>query len=126
LFDFPGSQPKSKRGPKPKKGKRQTKLSERLEDPETNWQKLKLTLYGKEHLIEFITGVSLWHTPGQDPVPVRWVLVRCPEDSFEPAAFFCSETHISAKQIVIWFSLRWNIEVTFEELRAFLGFGMCQ
>jgi hypothetical protein len=122
LFDFPGSQPKSKRGPKPKKGKRQTKLSERLEDPETNWQKLKLTLYGKEHLIEFITGVSLWHTPGQDPVPVRWVLVRCPEDSFEPAAFFCSETHISAKQIVIWFSLRWNIEVTFEELRAFLGF----
>jgi hypothetical protein len=122
LFDFPAPQPKSKRGPKPKKGTRQTQLSQRLEDPETNWKKLKVILYGKEHFIEFITGISLWHTPGQDPVVIRWVLVRCPEDSFEPAAFFCSDTFISAKQIIVWFALRWNIEVTFEELRAFLGF----
>ena len=122
LFDFPAPQPKSKRGPKPKKGARQTQLSHRLADPETDWKKLKIMLYGKEHFIEFVTGISLWHTPGQDPVPLRWVLVRCPEDSFEPAAFFCSDTHISAKQIVVWFAWRWNIEVTFEELRAFLGF----
>jgi len=122
LFDFPGSQPKHKRGPKPKKGERQTKLSQRLEDPQTDWKKLKIILYGKEHIIEFITGVSLWHTPGQDPAPLRWVLVRCPDESFDPVAIFCSDLHISAKQIVVWFSLRWNIEVTFEELRAFLGF----
>ena len=102
LFDFPGPQSKSKRGPKPKKGERQTKLSQRLEDPETNWQKLKVMLYGKEHLIEFITSVSLWHTPGQDPVPLRWVLVRCPNESFEPAAFFCSsaDSALDVKSIV--------------------------
>jgi len=122
LFDFPAPQPKRKRGPKPKKGARQTQLSQRLEDPETNWKKLKVLLYGKEHFIEFIAGTSLWHTPGQDPVAIRWVLVRCPEDSFEPAAFFCSDTHSPVQQIVVWFALRWNIEVTFEELRAFLGF----
>jgi hypothetical protein len=29
---------------------------------------------------------------------------------------------VSAKPIILWASLRWNIEVTFEELRAFLGF----
>jgi hypothetical protein len=122
LFDFPKPQPASKRGPKPKKGERQIKLSERLEDPDTKWQKLELVLYGKEHLVEFITGVSLWHTPGQDPVPLRWVLVRCTEDSFPPSAFFCSDPKVSAKQIILWASWRWNIEVTFEELRAFLGF----
>jgi hypothetical protein len=122
LFDFPKPQSKSKRGPKPKKGDRQTKLSQRLEDPETKWQELELVLYGKEHLLEFISGVSLWHTPGQDPVPLRWVLVRCPEESFQPSAFFCSDPKVSAKQIILWASLRWNIEVTFEELRAFLGF----
>ena len=122
LFDFPEPQPKSKRGPKPKKGNRQAKLSQRLEDPETKWQELKIVLYGKEHLIEFITGVSLWHTPGQDPVPLRWVLVQCSEESFQPSAYFCSDMHVSAKQIILWASLRWNIEVTFEELRAFLGF----
>ena len=122
LFGFPSPQPKSKRGPKPKKGARQLQLAQRLEDPETNWQTLKLMLYGKQHLIEFISGTSLWHTPGQEPVALRWVLVRCPQDSFKPAAFFCSDTHISAKQIIVCFALRWNIEVTFEELRAFLGF----
>ena len=68
------------------------------------------------------TDISLWHTPGQDPVVLRWVLVRCPDDSFEPAAFFCSDTNMFAKQIIICFALRWNIEITFEELRAFLGF----
>jgi len=122
LFNFPLPQPKSKRGPKPKKGVRQTQLSQRLEDLETNWKKLKVILYGKEHLIEFITDISLWHSPGHDPVAIRWVLVRCPEDSFEPAAFFCSDTHISARHIITCFALRWNIEVSFEELRAFLGF----
>jgi hypothetical protein len=122
LFDFPAPQPKSKRGPKPKKGARQVQLAQRLEDPETNWKTLKVILYGKEHAIEFLTGISLWHTPGQDPVAIRWVLARCPDDSFKPAAFFCSDTHISAKQLIICFALRWNIEVSFEELRAFLGF----
>jgi hypothetical protein len=97
LFDFPEPQPKSKRGPKPKKGDRQIKLSQRLEDPETKWQELKLLLYGKELLIEFISGVSLWHTPGQDPVPLRWVLVRCSEESFKPSAYFGSDSHVSAK-----------------------------
>lgn len=122
LFDFPSPQPKSKRGPKPKKGARQVQLAQRLEDPDTDWKTLKLMLYGKEHTLEFISGSSLWHTPGQDPVAIRWVLVRCPQDSFDPAAFFCSDTLASAKQIIVWFALRWNIEVTFEELRAFLGF----
>jgi len=122
LFDFPAPQPKSKRGPKPKKGTRQVQLAQHLQDPDTDWKTLKLMLYGKEHAIEFISAISLWHTPGQDPVTLRWVLVRCPQDSFEPAAFFCSDTHISARQIIVCFALRWNIEVTFEELRAFLGF----
>lgn len=122
LFDFPAPQPKSKRGPKSKKGAHQTQLSQRLEDPQTHWNKLKVLLYGKEHFIEFISDISLWHTPGQDPVAIRWVLVRCPEDSFEPAAFFCSDANISPKQIIVWFAWRWNIEVIFEELRACLGF----
>ena len=34
-----------------------------------------------------------------------------------------SDPKVSAQQIVQWFILRWNIEVTFEEVRAFLGFG---
>jgi hypothetical protein len=123
LFDFSGPQPKGKRGPKPKKGARQPKLASRLTNPKTRWQPLKIPWYGgEEKVIEIVTGKSLWHRRGMDPVPIRWVLIRCPEDSFKPEAIFCSDPNVSAAQIISWFIARWNIEVTFEEMRAHLGF----
>ena len=60
---------------------------------------------------------------GLDPVPIRWVLVRCPDDpKFQPLALFSSNQDTSAQDIVQCFVLRWNIEVTFEEVRRHLGF----
>ena len=123
LHDFPGPQPKDKRGPKPKKGARLPNLAAVLADPKTCWQKLKVLWYGAEEKeIEMVSGVCLWYRQGLTPVPIRWVLLRCPEDSFKPQAFFCSDPQVPAAQIIAWFIARWNIEVTFEELRAHLGF----
>jgi hypothetical protein len=123
LHGFPGPQPKGKPGPKPKKGARQPSLAARLVDAKTRWRTMQMAWYGSdEKEIEFVTGVSLWYRRGFDPVPLRWVLVRCPQGSFKARAFFCSDTHVSARQILTQFIARWNIEVTFEELRAHLGF----
>jgi hypothetical protein len=124
LFDPPGEQPKSKRGVKPKKGERQPKFDQRLEDPETQWTSTELTWYGGEkRTLEIATGTSLWHRKGLDPAPIRWVLMRDPhDDKFNPAALFSSNPDSTAKDIVQWFVLRWNIEVTFEEVRMHLGF----
>jgi len=123
LFDPPGPRPKGKRGPNPKKGPRQPTLAARLADPTTQWQEMTVTWYGGvEKTLEFISGTSLWHRKGFAPVALRWVLVRCPEDSFKPVAYFCSDPSVTAKQIITWFIGRWNIEVTFEEVRAHLGF----
>ncbi len=66
--------------------------------------------------------MSLWYHRGSPPVPIRWVLVRCPQNSFKPAAFFCSDVAVSAQDILAWVIARWNIEVAFEELRANFGF----
>ena len=124
LFDAPEPQPKSKRGPKPKKGARQPALQQRLGDPNTLWTKLKVNWYGSEKKeIEYCSGTSLWHRVGLSPVPVRWVIVRYQEkNKTKHAAFFSSSQTVSAQQIVEWFVQRWNIEVTFEEIRAHLGF----
>lgn len=71
--------------------------------------------------------VYLCGTPQARTLSLRWSLVRGLEDSFRPAAFFCSNTRASAEQIIVWFYLRRNIEITFEELRACLGFDtQCQ
>ena len=124
----PAPQPKSKRGPKPKKGAKQPTLAERLADSTTVWQPLTVAWYGGvTRKIEYTTGTALWHHRGLEPVPLRWVLVRCPADTpkkeqFKPIGLFSSEPTLSAERIIQLYIARWNIEITFEELRAFLGF----
>jgi hypothetical protein len=123
LHAFPGPQPKGKRGPKPKKGARLPNLAAVLADAKTRWQKRKVLWYGgEEKEIEIVTDVCLWYRRGLAPVPIRWVLLRCPKDSFKPYALFCSAPQVPAEKTIAWFVARWNIEVTFEELRAHLGF----
>jgi hypothetical protein len=123
LHDFPGPQPKGKHGRKPKKGARLPNLAQRLADPITNWRTLTIPWYGgADKEVEIATGVCLWYRRGRDPVPIRWVLIRCPEQSFKPQAIFCSDPQVLARQILVWFIARWSIEVTFAELRAHLGF----
>ena len=122
LHDWPGPQPKGKRGPKPKKGERQPGLKSRLTDPATVWQTLTIDWYqGKQRTLEIATGLALWYTPGQDPLPLRWVLVRDPAGKLSPAAFFATDLTATPEQILAWIIMRWGIEVTFEEARAHLG-----
>ena len=126
LHDPPAPQPPGKRGPKPLKGPRQPALAARLTAPETGWEPLTLSWYGGvPRTVEVATGTALWYTQGWEPAPLRWVLVRCPPDEkqrFAPTAYFCSDPSVTPAQLLTWFISRWNIEVTFAELRAHLGF----
>ncbi len=124
LFDKPPEQPAGKRGPKPKKGTRQPSLEKRLKAKDTKWTKLSIPWYGgKKYVLEFVSGTSLWHTSGFDPLPIRWVLVRDPAGKYEATAFLCTDLLATPLQILRWFILRWNVEVTFQEANAHLGFG---
>jgi len=122
LYDWPGPQPKGKRGPKPKKGLRQPSLKARLQDPTTVWRTLTLDWYhGERRTLDLTTGTALWYTRGQDPLPLRWVLVRDPLGKLLPAAFFVTDLAATPEQLLAWVVMRWGIEVTFEEARAHLG-----
>jgi hypothetical protein len=122
LHALPGPQPKSKRGPKPKKGKRLPSLTQVLVHPTTKWTEQLIDWYGsQQRQIAFVTGTALWYTPGFDPLPIRWVLVRDPLGEFKPAAFFATDQAADPAQILSWFIMRWGLEVTFEEARAHLG-----
>jgi len=118
----PAPQPASKPGPKPKKGQRLPSLQAVLDNPKTRWQRCKIAWYGgKQRDIEMVTGTALWYTPGYDPLPLRWVLVRDPLGQFEATAFFATDQAIDPLQILAWFIMRWGLEVTFQEARAHLG-----
>ena len=113
----------SKYGPPPKKGPQEPALARRLADPATPWQALTLPWYGgAPKAVQVLVGRSLWSRSGVCPVPVGWVLVRCPADAhFKPGAFFCSDPSLGPAEVLGFYLLRWNIEVTFEEVRAHLG-----
>lgn len=123
LHDEPAPQPQGKRGRKPLKGERQPSLKQRLADPNTEWRTVEVIGYGGEpQSIEVITGVSLWYVSGHAPVPLRWVLVKGKGDADRGAAFFSTDQDATPEQIVGCYAQRWNIEVFFEEVRAWLGF----
>lgn len=123
LHQPPGPQPKSKPGPKPKKGVRLPTPQAYLDDPTTPWVEQDVNWYGgQRQRVEIATGQCLWYRRGLDPAPIRWVLVRCPDETFDPIPLLCADPEVAASQIVEWFVMRWNIEVTFEEIRAQLGF----
>src|SRR5262249_13773121 len=78
--------------------------------------------YGRtKRTIELATGTAVWYHSGLPVVPLRWVLIRDPLGKFEPQALLSTDQSLSAQQIVEWFVLRWQLEVTFEECRAHLG-----
>lgn len=52
---------------------------------------------------------------------VRIVLVKTPNGKNIAETFFSMDVNNSPLQIINWFVLRWNIEVTFEETRSHLG-----
>jgi len=123
LYDWPGAQPKSKRGPKPKKGKRLPKLESVLNDRKTTWQRLTVSQwYGRsQRLVEVTTGTALWYSQGKPLVPIRWVLVRDVEGKLDAKAFLSTDLEASPLEILSWFVMRWQVEVTFAEVRAHLG-----
>ncbi len=49
------------------------------------------------------------------------MLRRDPAGTIKPSALCCTAPTVAATQIVEWFVVRWNLEVTFAEARAHLG-----
>lgn len=123
LYDFPPPRKPTDLGRPPMKGNRQVSPKERLEDESTEWQSVVFsTWYGQENKKMDITSkTAIWYRAGKPLVPLRWVLVRDPEGKIDPAVIQCTDMDLEPVEIVQHFVKRWQVEVTFEEVRAHLG-----
>jgi hypothetical protein len=106
------------------KGERLPNLSEVAEDPRTVWKPTKIAnWYGsEERMVEIASQTAVWYSTGLFAVPVRWVLIRDPEGEFKTQALLCTDLDADPQKIVCWFVMRWQLEVTFQEMRRHLGF----
>ena len=106
-----------------KKGVRLPTLRTVLSNEQTNWQKLTVdNWYGQGPTpVEITSETAVWYHNGMPPVPIRWVLVRDPKGKFESRALLCTDRVATPVQILQWFVRRWQVEVTFQEVRTHLG-----
>jgi len=106
-----------------KKGQRLPTLETVAEDKQTRWKQISVhQWYGeKKRMIELTSKTAIWYHTGQPPLPIRWVIVRDPKQIFKIQALLCTDLSVSAEQIVCWFVQRWQVEVTFHEVRTHLG-----
>jgi hypothetical protein len=118
----PQRQPPGKRGPKPKKGKRQRTLKQWAKRADTPWVEEEIDWYGgKPKTMRLFSHQTRWYTPGWDPLPIRFVMVRDPEGKLRDEVFFSTDPDADPVQIVNWVVMRWSLETTFEEAREHLG-----
>ena len=94
-----------------------------LADKTTPWQRVTVPgWYGEgERVVEICSDTAVWRHAGLPVVPIRWVLLRDPCRRFDPQALLCTDPAQEPLQIVRWFVQRWQLEVTFREVRDHLG-----
>lgn len=118
----PPRQPKQNGRPRVK-GARLPTLAACATDPTTCWQPVTVTHWYRqgERIVELASHTALWYHTGLPPVSIRWVLIRDPQGVFTTQALLCTDLTIAPEQVVAWFVLRWQMEVTLEEVRRHLG-----
>src|SRR5215208_2262442 len=106
------------------KGERLPNLSVVAGDPATEWTPITVSnWYGKEkRTVEVASATAVWYSTGLPAVPLRWVLIRDPKEEFSTQALLCTVLEMEPARIISWFVRRWQIEVTFQEVRQRLGF----
>ena len=114
--------PPGQKGRSALKGPRRPSLKTLLDQPQVTWLSSEVAWYdGTIRTLELTSQTAVWYRSGKPPVLIRWVLVRDPEGAFDPQALLCTDPSADPTQILQWFVLRWQLEVTFQEVRTHLG-----
>jgi DDE superfamily endonuclease len=124
LYDRPKPRPKGRPGRPRLVGARLPNLQQVLENSRTRWKSVwAQNWYGQtSRTVQWVSATAIWYHGGFAPLSIRWVLIRDPQKRFDPVALLCTDPNQSPQQILAWFLLRWRVEVTFQEVRAHLGF----
>jgi hypothetical protein len=106
-----------------RKGKRLPTLQQVLRDTTASWTSVTIPAWYREpqRTVEVVSDTAVWYHTGMPPVPIRWVLIRDPQNQFRPQALLATDMTLTPVQIVTWFVQRWQVEVTFQEVRTHLG-----
>lgn len=121
LYDAP-SAPRSPRTGRPRlKGRKRAAPSAVVK--QSKRKRFTVSWYGgQSRRVECVSEAAHWYKGGEGLVPVRWVYVHDVQGTHRDDYLYATEPTLRPDQIVSYFTARWSIEVTFQEVRAHLGF----
>jgi DDE superfamily endonuclease/Archaeal putative transposase ISC1217 len=76
---------------------------------------------GGKRRVGTVSRTGHWYKAGEGLVPLRWVFVRDLTGTHREEYFFTTDATLTPAETVAHYASRWNIETTFQELRAHLG-----
>jgi hypothetical protein len=122
LYDFPPLTEPGRKGRKKTKGTQLVSFKEMITMPDLEWKEVVIDGYDKKKKrLKYISNTCLWGADGFLPVPIKWVLVVDPEEELDPLPLMSTDVLLSPERIITLYVQRWNLEVTFEEVREHLG-----
>jgi DDE superfamily endonuclease len=85
-------------------------------------QPLEVSWYGGgRRTVEVVSGTGHWHKSGEGLVKVVWVYVHDLTGTHRDTYLFSTDPTMPPARVIETYTGRWNIETTFQEMRAYLG-----
>jgi hypothetical protein len=124
LYALPPARKKGQRGRARRRGKR-LPTPKRTAQHTKKWLRLEVGIYGRRVKTLITERTALWYVALRH-APVKIVIVRDPKGHRLDEAFFCTDTNVDATFVLEGFGRRWCLEVTFHDVKQFLGFEDAQ
>ena len=103
-----------------KKGGPLKSPQEIFKDEDLPWKETYVRWYGKVlKKVSYLRVHCMWGA--RDPIPIQLVLLKDPEGKYESIPLLSTGLTLSPEAIIEAYIARWNVEVTFREVREHLG-----
>jgi DDE superfamily endonuclease len=122
LYEAPSLNHRNKTGRPRTKGQRIAKPAGAVKNSKA--RRFTVNWYGgKTRHVGLIWGEGYWYKAADGLVPVRWVFAHDRSGTHRDEYFYSTDPTMPPDRIVSLYTGRWCIEVTFQEVRAHLGFA---
>jgi hypothetical protein len=121
LYDLPPVVVGKTNGRPRKKGKKRPAPAAVVAATESREQ-LEVSWYGGgRRTVEVVSGTGQWYKAGEGLVEVLWVFVHDLTGTHRDSYLFSTDPAMPVARVIETYTGRWNIETTFQEMRAYLG-----
>lgn len=122
----PPSSRGNRRGGRPRiRGRRLPSPEKVFRTARYGWYANAIWLYRKKRMVTYQTWTAQWYRACGGGL-LRIVLVMTESGEVPFRVFFCTDPSVEVEYLLQRFSSRWSIEVTFYDLKQYLGFGDSQ